>query len=167
MSEEDRTHVYAWLREEIGERRAEYVMSCLAPVPLADLVTKEHLTDELSRFAALLRLEVAEQRVEDRKETAAEFAAVRAEMAAGFKAMAAQRAEDRKETAAEFAAVRAEMAAGFKAMAAQREEDRKEASAQREADRSEAKQQFRWVIGTIISAAGVLLAAMGTFVAIA
>ena len=138
MSEEDRTHVYAWLREEIGERRAEYVMSCLAPVPLADLVTKEHLTDELSRFAALLRLEIAEQR-----------------------------AEDRKETAAEFAAVRAEMAAGFTAMAAQREEDRKEASAQREADRSEAKQQFRWVIGTIISAAGVLLAAMGTFVAIA
>ena len=120
MSEEDRTHVYAWLREEIGERRAEYVMSCLAPVPLADLVTKEHLTDELSRFAALLRLEFAEQRAEDRREAAA------------------QREGDRRETANEFATVR-----------------------------SEAKQQFRWVIGTIISAAGVLLAAMGTFVAIA
>ena len=49
MSEEDRTHVYAWLCEEIGERRAEYVMSCLAPAPLSDLVTKDFLA---AQFAA-------------------------------------------------------------------------------------------------------------------
>ena len=51
MSEEDRSRLYAWLREQTDELLAEYLMSCLPPVPLSDVVTKEFLTAELSRFA--------------------------------------------------------------------------------------------------------------------
>lgn len=51
MSEEIRSGIYAWLREQTDEQRAEYLMSCLAPAPLSDLVTKDFLTAELSRFA--------------------------------------------------------------------------------------------------------------------
>ena len=71
MSEEDRTHVYAWLCEEIGERRAEYVMSCLAPAPLSDLVTKDFLAAQF----ALHRSEIAAQfaaerdRADEQRET--------------------------------------------------------------------------------------------------
>ena len=50
MSEEIRSGIYAWLREQTDEQRAEYLMSCLAPAPLSDLVTKDFLTAELSRF---------------------------------------------------------------------------------------------------------------------
>ena len=51
MSEEDRSRLYAWLREHADEPIAEYMMSCLPPVPQPDLVTKDFLTAELSRFA--------------------------------------------------------------------------------------------------------------------
>ncbi|MDE0499633.1 MAG: hypothetical protein OXH86_20025 [Acidimicrobiaceae bacterium] len=84
MSEQQRTRLYAWLREQTDEPLAEYLMACLAPAPLTDLVTKDYLTAELSRFAtkdemntgfAALRAEMASQRTEDR----AEFATQRAE----------------------------------------------------------------------------------------
>ena len=51
MSEQNRSRLYAWLCDETDEPLAEYVMSCLAPAPLSDLVTKDHLSAELSRFA--------------------------------------------------------------------------------------------------------------------
>ena len=98
MSEEDRTHVYAWLCEEIGKRRADYVMSRLAPAPLSDLVTKDFLAAQF----ALHRTEIATQ-----------FAAERARADA-------QREADRKEIATQFAAERARADA-------QREADRAEA----------------------------------------
>ena len=41
MSEEDRSRLYAWLCEQTDESLAEYLMSCLAPAPLSDLVTKD------------------------------------------------------------------------------------------------------------------------------
>ena len=40
MSEEDRSRIYAWLCDEMDEQRAEYLMSCLSPAPLAELATK-------------------------------------------------------------------------------------------------------------------------------
>ncbi|WP_420446188.1 hypothetical protein [Candidatus Poriferisodalis sp.] len=43
MSEEDRSRLYAWFREHTDEPLAEYLMSCLAPAPLSDLVTKADL----------------------------------------------------------------------------------------------------------------------------
>ncbi len=98
MSELQRSRVYSWIREQHDEATAEYFMSCLAPAPLSDLVTKDYLTAELSRYAtkedmeagfALLRSEHAAQRAEDR----AEYAAQRAEDRAEY---AAQRAEDRR-----------------------------------------------------------------------
>ena len=51
MSEQDRSRLYAWLREHADEPIAEYMMSCLPPAPLPDLVTQDFLTSELSRFA--------------------------------------------------------------------------------------------------------------------
>ena len=102
MSEQHRTRLYAWLREQTDEPLAEYLMACLAPAPLSDLVTKDHLSAvlsaELSRFAtkeemnagfATLRSEIAAQRAEDRAEIAAQRAQDRAELAQ-------QRAEDRR-----------------------------------------------------------------------
>ena len=54
MSEQDRTRLYAWLREQAGESEAEYLMSCLPPAPLPDLVTKDYfdasLDAKLSNF---------------------------------------------------------------------------------------------------------------------
>lgn len=55
MSEEDRSRLYDWLCEQADKPLAEYLMSCLSPTPLPDLVTKEFFSAELSaqlaRFA--------------------------------------------------------------------------------------------------------------------
>ncbi|WP_428122300.1 hypothetical protein [Candidatus Poriferisodalis sp.] len=81
MSEQHRSRIYAWIRDQHDEPTAEYLMSCLAPSPVSDLVTKEFLAAELSRFAtkeemgagfAALRREYADQRAEDRREHAAQ-----------------------------------------------------------------------------------------------
>ena len=72
MSEQNRARLYAWLCDETDEPLAEYVMSCLAPAPLSDLVTKDHLSAELSRFAT------------------------KDDMQAGFDKLAAQRDADRE-----------------------------------------------------------------------
>ena len=75
MSEQHRTRLYAWLRDQTDEPLAEYLMACLAPAPLSDLVTKDHLAAVVSRLAtkdemnasfAALRNEHATQRAEDR-----------------------------------------------------------------------------------------------------
>ena len=95
MSEDDRSRLYAWLREQTDEPLAEYLMSCLAPAPLSDLVTKEHLSAvlvaELSRFAA------------------------KEEMQAGFDKLAAQREADRAHAAQQREADRAHAAQQRKA----------------------------------------------------
>ncbi|MCY3584485.1 MAG: hypothetical protein OXG76_02170 [Acidimicrobiaceae bacterium] len=41
MSEQDRSRLYDWWCEHADEALAEYAMSCLSPVPLPDLATKE------------------------------------------------------------------------------------------------------------------------------
>ena len=82
MSEEDRSRLYAWFREQLDERRAEYMMSCLAPAPLSDLVTKEHLERVLSSEFSEFALTLADQREADRKETADQREADRKEQAA-------------------------------------------------------------------------------------
>ncbi len=102
MSEEDRSRLYAWLREQTDEPLAEYVMSCLAPAPLSELVTKQHLAAEFAAYA----LKMAEQREADRAEAAA------------------QREADRAEASAQREADRAEFAAFALKMAEQREADR-------------------------------------------
>ena len=91
MSEQDRAHVYAWLCEEIGKRRADYVISRLAPAPLSDLVTKDHLETQF----ALHRTELAVQREADRADAAAQREADRKEAAA-------QREADRSEARQQF-----------------------------------------------------------------
>ena len=81
MSEEDRSRLYAWFREQLDERRAEYMMSCLAPAPLSDLVTKEFLTGELARFATKDDLAAVDEKV--------------SALDTKIDALVAQRAEDR------------------------------------------------------------------------
>ena len=66
MSEEDRSRLYAWLREQTAEPLAEYVMSCLAPAPLPDLVTKQHLETVLAAEFSAFALTMAAQREADR-----------------------------------------------------------------------------------------------------
>ena len=143
MSEDHRSRLYAWVREHNDEALAEYFMSCIAPASLADLVTKEFLTAELSRFAT------------------------KGEMQAGFDRLWAQRETDRAEAAAQREADRAAREADRAEWAAQREADRAEAVAQREADRAESRHQFRWVIGTFFAAVAILVTAMTAFVAAA
>ncbi len=69
MSEQQRTRLYAWLCEQTDESLAEYLMTCLAPAPLSDLVTKDYLSAELSRFATKEELNAgfATQRAEARQ----------------------------------------------------------------------------------------------------
>jgi hypothetical protein len=102
VSEQQRTNFYNLLREQTDEQTAEFVMSCLAPAPLSDLVTKEHLSAEFSKFA----LKMAEQREADRKEHAAQRDADRKEWAtlreADRKDHAAQRDADRTEVRHQF-----------------------------------------------------------------
>ncbi|MXV87522.1 MAG: hypothetical protein F4117_09615 [Acidimicrobiales bacterium] len=67
MSEEDRSRLYAWLREQTDEPLAEYLMSCLPAAPLSDLVTKQHLEAVLSAEFSAFELRMAEQREADRR----------------------------------------------------------------------------------------------------
>ncbi|WP_419921739.1 hypothetical protein [Candidatus Poriferisodalis sp.] len=124
MSEEDRARLYSWLCEQTDEPLAEYLMSCLAPAPLLDLVTKDFLRSELEKYPT-------------KDEVAARFAAFGDRMEAKFDQLAVQRDADRREFAAQREADRAELAV-------QREADRAEFAAQREADRAEVKNQCRW-----------------------
>lgn len=93
MSEEARSRLYAWLCEQTDESQAEYVMSCLAPAPLSDLVTKDFLTAELSKFAT--KSDLAEL---DTKVTALDtkVTALDASVAHLAEQRRADRAEDRR-----------------------------------------------------------------------
>ena len=65
MSEQDRSRLYAWWCEQADESLAEYVMSCLSPVPLADLATKS----DIARLdTAFERLESKFERLVDARE---------------------------------------------------------------------------------------------------
>jgi len=72
LSEEDRSRLYAWLREQTDEPLAEYLMSCLPPAPLSDLVTKQHLEAVLSAEFSTFALNMNAQREADLKEAAAQ-----------------------------------------------------------------------------------------------
>ncbi|MCY3950660.1 MAG: hypothetical protein OXF61_15880 [Acidimicrobiaceae bacterium] len=72
MSEEDRSRLYAWLREQTDEPLAEYLMSCLPAAPLSDLVTKQHLEAVLSAKFSTFELNMAAQREADREVLAAQ-----------------------------------------------------------------------------------------------
>ena len=134
MSEEDRSRLYAWFREQLDERRAEYMMSCLAPAPLSDLVTKEHLERVLSAAFAEFALNLSDQREADRKQ------------------IADQREADRKQAADQREADR-------KQIADQREADRKQIADEREADRQEARKRHRWLVGIAVVLALEIVAA--------
>ena len=65
MSEQDRSRLYAWWCEQADESLAEYVMSCLSPVPLPDLATKS----DIARLdTAFERLESKFERLVDARE---------------------------------------------------------------------------------------------------
>ncbi|MDE0320614.1 MAG: hypothetical protein OXI97_12120 [Acidimicrobiaceae bacterium] len=72
MSEEDRSRLYAWVREATDEQAAEYLMSCLPTAPMADLVTKDYLETVLAAEFSKFALMLAEQREADRAEQAAQ-----------------------------------------------------------------------------------------------
>ncbi len=69
-SEEDRSRLYDWLCEQADKPLAEYLMSCISPAPLPDLVTKEFFSAELDARLAKLDAKVdflVTQREEDRR----------------------------------------------------------------------------------------------------
>ncbi len=66
MPEQQRAKFHAWLREQTDDTTAEFVMSCLAPAPLSDLVTKQHLETVLSAEFSAFALKLAAQREADR-----------------------------------------------------------------------------------------------------
>lgn len=97
MSEEDRSRLYAWLRAQTDEPLAEYLMSCLAPAPLSNLVTKEFLTAELSRFATKEELAELSTKVERLDTKVAGLDTKVASLDAKVDRLATQRNEDRRE----------------------------------------------------------------------
>lgn len=82
MSEQDRSRLYAWWCEQADESLAEYVMSCLSPVPLPDLATKsdiarldtafERLDTKFERLDAKFE-RLVDAREADRKEARHQF----------------------------------------------------------------------------------------------
>ena len=68
MSEQDRSRLYAWWCEQADESLAEYVMSCLSPVPLPDLATKSDIERLDTKFERLV-----DAREADRKEARHQF----------------------------------------------------------------------------------------------
>ena len=72
MSEQDRSRLYAWWCEQADESLAEYVMSCLSPVSLPDLATKDDfrvLRSDIARLdTAFERLESKFERLVDARE---------------------------------------------------------------------------------------------------
>ena len=92
----DRVEFYNKIREQTDQPTAEYLSAHLLHAPVPELVTKDHLAAQLSRFAtkeevregfAELRTELREQRAEDRE---------------WFKKQIQERAEDRKASWKEF-----------------------------------------------------------------
>ena len=134
MSEQHRARLYDWWREHADDSLAEYVMSCLAPGPMTDLVTKEYLSAEFAKHT----LALAAQREADRAQQAAQREADRAEQAA-------QREADRAEQAAQRETDRAEQAA-------QREADRAEQAAQRKSDRQKVGALGAFIVFEILAA---------------
>ncbi len=100
MSEEIRSGIYAWLREQTDEQRAEYLMSCLAPAPLSDLVTKDFLTAELSRelsrFATKDDLAMLDAKVDSLDTRVSGLETAVAKLDTKVDGLAAQRDEDSK-----------------------------------------------------------------------
>ncbi|WP_420445836.1 hypothetical protein [Candidatus Poriferisodalis sp.] len=144
MSEEDRSRLYAWFREQTDEPLAEYLMSCLAPAPLSDLATKADLAgiDKRfervdQRFDMLFALREADRAEADalRERDRAEADALREHDRAEADAL---RERDRAEADALREHDRAEADA-------LREHDRAEADALRERDRAERKSDLRSV----------------------
>ncbi|MDE0496965.1 MAG: hypothetical protein OXH86_06405 [Acidimicrobiaceae bacterium] len=79
MSEQDRSRLYDWWCEQADESLAEYAMSCLSPVPLPDLATKnDFLRLEAASKADFVRLEtkfdrLVEARESDRQDSRTQF----------------------------------------------------------------------------------------------
>jgi len=65
VSEQDRSRLYAWWCEQADESLAEYAMSCLSPVPLPDLATKDDFGVLKADF---VRLESKFDRLADARE---------------------------------------------------------------------------------------------------
>ncbi|WP_419553029.1 hypothetical protein [Candidatus Poriferisodalis sp.] len=105
MSEQDRSSLYDWLREQTGEHLAEYVMSCLLPAPLTDVATKSDV-GKIKSEVAVLRSDIGKVRSDMGK------------LESRFDRLLLMREADRVEMATQREADRAEMAA-------QREADRK------------------------------------------
>ena len=135
MSEQDRVRLYRWLCEPADEQMAEYLMSCLPPIAADDVITKEFLRAELSRFVTKEFLRAELSRFATKDELTARFDVMRTEHVA-------QRDADRSEHAAHRAADRSEYGAQFSSV------------------RAESKSQFRWLVGIMVTMFGVLMAAM-------
>ena len=123
-------------------------MSCLAPAPLSDLVTKEHLERVLSAAFSEFALNLSDQRDADRKEVADQREADRRQREADRKQVADQREADRRQREAD-----------RKEVADQREADRKQFADEREADRQEARKRHRWLVGIAVVLALEIVAA--------
>lgn len=93
MSEEDRSRLYDWFCEHLDKPTAEYVMSCLPPAPLSDLVTKDYLSITLS--ASLTGLATKES-VDDLTARVDSLEAKLVELTSRVDLLVAQRDEDRR-----------------------------------------------------------------------
>ena len=174
MSEQNRSRLYAWFCEQTDEPLAEYLMSCLPPTPVSDLVTKDFLRSELAVHSAAGRAEFAAQRTADREEligrldrleewrdTDRREADERRE--ANRREAHERREADRHEAAGWREADRHEYARWREAdrheYARWREADRREAAEWRAADAETAQRRSRWTVAIGMGLAVEILAA--------
>ena len=135
MSEQDRARLYDWLREQAGEEAAEYLMSCIASVPLTELATKDSVEATKDSVEAV---KDSVERLEKR------FDAELPKLATKDSVEALKDSVQRLET------VCAGLDAKFEA-------ERVKRDGQREADRLEVKHQFRWIVGFGVTILGVIV----------
>ena len=144
VSEEDRSRLYAWFREQTDEPLAEYLMSCLAPAPLSDLATKADIGN--------LRTDIGA--------TKADIGNLESRFDQLFLLRESDRAEATSLRESDRAEATALREADRKELAAQREADRKELVTQREADRKEFQRGLRRIAIALPAEIVVALAAV-------
>ena len=152
MSEQNRSRLYAWFCEQTDEPLAEYLMSCLPPTPVSDLVTKDFLRSELAVHSAAGRAEFAAQRTADREELIG-----RLDRLEEWRDTDRREADERREANRREAHERRE--ADRHEYARWREADRREAAEWRAADAETAQRRSRWTVAIGMGLAVEILAA--------
>ena len=166
MSEALRSRLYDWFCEHIDEPTAEYAMSCLSPVPVSELATK----DDIERLeTAFERLGTATRKDIERLDTKFERlgTATRKDIErldTKFERLGTATRKDIERLDTKFERLGTATRKDIERLDTKFERlDTKfeRLVDAREADRKEARHQFHWLVGIVVAIHGVSVSALG------